>query len=52
MYIMQKQNRFVIPRTELTYPCHTLYGSTIERQGHLAGLSGAPRQDSNLRPSD
>ena len=24
MYIMQKQNRFVIPRTELTYPCHTL----------------------------
>jgi citrate lyase subunit beta/citryl-CoA lyase len=24
MYIMQKQKRFVIPRTELTYPCHTL----------------------------
>lgn len=24
MYVMQKQGRFVIPRTELTYPCHTL----------------------------
>jgi len=24
MYIMQKQGRFVIPRTELTYPAHTL----------------------------
>ena len=24
MYIMQKLNRFVIPRTELTYPAHTL----------------------------
>ena len=24
MYILQKQKRFVIPRTELTYPCHTL----------------------------
>jgi citrate lyase subunit beta/citryl-CoA lyase len=24
MYIMQKQGRIVIPRTELTYPCHTL----------------------------
>ncbi|HYM16492.1 MAG TPA: CoA ester lyase [Dehalococcoidia bacterium] len=24
MYVMQKQGRIVIPRTELTYPCHTL----------------------------
>jgi len=24
MYVMQKLNRFVIPRTELTYPAHTL----------------------------
>ncbi len=24
MYILQKQGRFVIPRTELTYPAHTL----------------------------
>ena len=24
MYVMQKQGRFVIPRTELTYQCHTL----------------------------
>ncbi len=24
MYIMQKQGRFVIPRTELTYPAHTI----------------------------
>ena len=24
MYVMQKQKRFVIPRTELTYPAHTL----------------------------
>ena len=24
MYILQKLNRFVIPRTELTYPCHQL----------------------------
>lgn len=24
MYVMQKQGRFVIPRTELTYPAHTL----------------------------
>ena len=24
MYILQKQKRFVIPRTELTYPAHTL----------------------------
>jgi len=24
MYVLQKLNRFVIPRTELTYPCHQL----------------------------
>jgi len=24
MYILQKLNRFVIPRTELTYPCHQM----------------------------
>lgn len=24
MYVIQKQGRIVIPRTELTYPCHTL----------------------------
>ena len=24
MYVLQKLNRFVIPRTELTYPCHLL----------------------------
>ena len=24
MYILQKLNRFIIPRTELTYPCHQL----------------------------
>ncbi|MEX2246196.1 MAG: CoA ester lyase [Dehalococcoidia bacterium] len=24
MYVLQKLGRFVIPRTELTYPCHTL----------------------------
>ncbi|OGO49425.1 MAG: hypothetical protein A2148_08055 [Chloroflexi bacterium RBG_16_68_14] len=24
MYLLQKLNRFVIPRTELTYPCHQL----------------------------
>src|SRR2546428_11368631 len=24
MYILQKLNRFIVPRTELTYPCHQL----------------------------
>ena len=24
MYVLQKLNRFIIPRTELTYPCHTM----------------------------
>jgi len=22
MYILQKLNRFIVPRTELKYPCH------------------------------
>ena len=24
MFILEKQNTFVVPRTELTYPCHTM----------------------------
>jgi len=24
MFVLSKLNRFIIPRTELTYPCHTL----------------------------
>lgn len=24
MFILEKQNRFVVPRTELTYPCHAM----------------------------
>jgi len=35
MYILQKLNRFIIPRTELTYPCHQMKMHVNASQAHV-----------------
>ena len=50
MYILQKLNRFVIPRTELTYPSHQLkmHQNAAKAPVDWVGLSIYPNSEFNF----